>query len=497
MDENKEGQEVQIDESLNGIVDGVYYENGVPTHKGVIIQDGFVYYAGRHGVLAKGHHNVHREMSNGILKRGTYQFDDDGKLIENYYKKPVSKTKRKVEKYVKKKKKEIKSSYSKGKLQKSAKLAITFAAVFVIVLVVAVVVNNRNNVSSEGSIIGEVSDGSPAIILPSFDEPVYLCNDSVKEYYKGNITFTEAVNMNGSANPYKSLVFQYSVKNYVADEKSNNMIVLELSKNEQFSSPETYFLDSDETYITIDNLLPNTKYYYRAYFKNTQKSKDKFSGSFVTAEYDRFTNIDGITNMRDIGGYSTSSGKTVRYNMILRGSEFDGLVNKSYYLKNPEQAKEFGFVFDMDLRESYLFNDNYISRLGNNVRHDFYTAPMYGSVFKATGLKSIKKVFADLADKNNYPMYMHCTYGKDRTGTIIFLLQSVLGVSDEDKNNQYLLSKFIFSDISNSNLYPIYNGLDSYEGSNTNEKVISFLKKDVGVTQAQIDSIRNILLESD
>ena len=124
MDENKEGQEVQIDESLNGIVDGVYYENGIPTHKGVIIQDGFVYYAGRHGVLAKGHHNVHREMSNGILKRGTYQFDDDGKLIENYYKKPVSKTKRKVEKYVKKKKKEIKSSYSKGKLQKGAKLAI-------------------------------------------------------------------------------------------------------------------------------------------------------------------------------------------------------------------------------------------------------------------------------------------------------------------------------------------------------------------------------------
>lgn len=497
MDENKENREVQIDESLNGIVDGVYYENGVPTHKGVIIQDGFVYYAGRHGVLAKGHHNVHREMSNGILKRGTYQFDDDGKLIEDYYKKPVSKTKRKFEKYIKKKKKEIKNSYAKGKLQKSARLAITFSAIFVIVVVIGIIINNHNNVSSEGSIIGEPSDGSPVIILPSFDEPVYLCNDAVRDYYKGNLTFNEAVNMNGSTNPYKGLVFHYTVKNYSEDEKSSNMIVLELSRNEQFSSPETYSLDTAETYITIDNLLPDTKYYYRAYFKDTHKSKDSFSGSFVTAEYDRFTHIDGITNMRDIGGYLTSSGKTVKYNMLFRGSEFDGLVDKSYYLNNPDQAESFGFVYDMDLRESYLFNDNYISRLGNNIKHEFYTAPMYGSIFKTTGKKSIKKVFTDLADKNNYPMYMHCTYGKDRTGTIIFLLQSVLGVNDEDKNTQYLLSKFVFSDISNSNLYPIYNGLDSYKGSNTNEKVINFLKDDVGVTQAEIDSIRNILLESE
>ncbi len=507
MDENKNMQDNldetesditadSADETKNGIIDGVYYENGVPTHKGVIITEDGVFYAGRHGVLAKGHHNVHREMSNGILKRGTYQFDENGRLIEDYYKKPVSPTKRKIEKYFKKKKKEISSSYQKGKLQKSAKLAIVFVALFMLITVVAVIVNNKNNVSSEGSIIADNNDGSPTIILPVYDEPVYLCQDALKDFYKDKITLSEAVNINGSSDPYKGLQFNYSVTNFADSEKNSNMIILELSKNNNFSNSDFYYLDPSESSITIDNLIPNTNYYYRSYFKNTTKSKDTFSGSFTTAEYDRFTYLEGISNMRDIGGYSTDSGKKVKYGKIYRGTEIDGLVDKSYYLADTEGASKFGFAFDMDLREEYLFNDNYISRLGENVRHKFYNAQMYGATFNKSGKQALKSIFKDLADEKNYPLYIHCSYGKDRTGTVIFLLQSVLGVNDEQKNNQYMLSKFMFSDMSINSLYPLYNGLDAYKGSSTNEKVVDFLKTDVGVTQQEIDKIRSILLES-
>ena len=183
--------------------------------------------------------------------------------------------------------------------------------------------------------------------------------------------------------------------------------------------------------------------------------------------------------------------------MLFRGTELDGLIDKKYYLKNSNDAREFGFVYEMDFRENYLFNSNYKSRLGEDVGHKFYSAPMYGMIFNKQWQPSLKEIFQDLADKNNYPMYIHCSHGIDRTGTVTFLLQSILGVDDESKNEQYLYSKYLFKETTLEHMYSIYGGLDAYQGKNTNEKVIDFLKSDVGVTQEEIDSIRNILLESD
>ena len=62
--------------------------------------------------------------------------------------------------------------------------------------------------------------------------------------------------------------------------------------------------------------------------------------------------------------------------------------------------------------------------------------------FDSNSLVALKNIFTKLADSSSYPVYFHCNAGADRTGTLAFLLNGLLGVSYADLIKDFELTTF-------------------------------------------------------
>lgn len=470
----------------NGLL--IYYENDIPVKKGVFKDKTGIYYIDDNGIAIKGKKYIHSYMTNGILKRGTYEFGDDYKKVKGFYIKPSNSSHHRKHKKIKYKKTLIASCFV---------MSMLLIALIIILCVKPPATSDDNYDPEINNPETVVPTSKIEINLPKYENEVYLLNDNVKKIYTDGKTI-ESIK-NSVKDPYKPFEFNYKISlttiaDYTLEEVTTSF---KLSEDQGFANYKEYTLDLTKNSLQIDNLKVNSTYYYTLDITTPDKTYN-YSGNFKTANTTRFLNIPNLLNVRDIGGYENSDGQVVKQGMIIRGSEIDGLVEPEYFLDREYidyVEEEFGFKFDMDLRVGTLFEYEYKSMLGENVIHKFYDAPAYGYIYVLMYKETLKNIFADLANPNNYPMYLHCTYGLDRTGTVIFLLGGILGLSEEDLIYEYELSSFAHKVTAVSRLNPIMGGLEGYNGETINEKIVDFLVNEIGVTPEQIESIRNILLD--
>ena len=205
-----------------------------------------------------------------------------------------------------------------------------------------------------------------------------------------------------------------------------------------------------------------------------------------------FVSFEGIDNTRDIGGYVTTAGKTIRKGLLIRGTELDGAIltdNVATALDKHKLVDTLGVKTEMDLRDPAVSLGD---MLGESVEHKYYNAPQYEDIFTEDGKAKMKNIFTDLANPDYYPIYLHCTYGIDRTGTVCYILEAVLGLNEPQLQNEYALSNW-YRSFNQKKVNKIKTGLADYAGSNINQRAESYLLS-CGITAEQINSLKQIFL---
>lgn len=380
---------------------------------------------------------------------------------------------------------------SKKKIKLNSKLGWALAiCAFIIMSVIFVVgtIEDRHTNHSDSS-GGEQT--SSILNVEVYNQEGFLVKNAVNKYLltdllnptNANVLPSSFANKDeGRLDAQVPVALRLSVK-----EGSAISYKIELATNDSFANARIYYLESSSGVFDFKHLYTNTTYYYRATVY-TRQGTDTAMGHFKTADTPRILSIDGLSNVRDIGNWRTDSGKRIKQGLLIRGTEMDAAVESGYHLTNAglvDMLEIFGIKTDIDLRAETATSKD---ALGPRVDHKYYDMVQYDGIFTDYGKEKIRMVFADLANPDNYPIYLHCTYGCDRTGTICYLLEALLGVSRDDCLKDYGLSNMNIAYIQS-----VENGLKNYEGDTLKEQVESYLLS-CGVSEYQIASIRNIFL---
>lgn len=355
-----------------------------------------------------------------------------------------------------------------------------------------------DNFETEQPVEEKSDNDNPYIEFSQLDNEIPLVGDIVLEWTKGELTALELhQTYSGSVRVYCSRPAQlnYSIFNIPTGEKIVSQ-TLELSLTPSFEDAKQYDIENNKRSVTIDYLFTDSIYYYRLTVAFSDGSDTSTVGQFKTADTPRILMFDGAYNVRDIGGYKTTDGRKIKQGMLYRGTELDGNLNERFTL-DLESARimreELGIRTELDLRAES--QDTAGNMIGEDCDHRYYALLVaYEKMFTDQGKKAMKKIFSDFASEEIFPGYIHCSYGTDRTGMVVFFLQAVLGVSEEDLYNEWELSTLYNGGAFYEDMEAFLKLFRDLDGKTTKEKAENYLLS-TGVTEQQIESIRDILLE--
>ena len=281
----------------------------------------------------------------------------------------------------------------------------------------------------------------------------------------------------------------------------------------------SYLLDKDATSTSITNLKVGQNYEWSITAVAGNKETESTASSFKTKDgIVRFINVDGLSNVRDCGGWTGLNGKKIKQGLLYRGEEFNkqnngrsgsgetGVYDPSKVSPDDPYGKKIttkgidtvvnelklktevdirGYeTFDWETRVNYAPTEcgGLVGALPDGSKDlergvvgiidevNYVICPVHTNrdkiYYDSYGRTACKNFFSMLADKETrLPLYFHCAQGKDRTGFLAYLFQALLGCSKEDMMRDYLLSNLgKTGSVSVSKVTSNYNYVDYFDG---------------------------------
>ena len=266
---------------------------------------------------------------------------------------------------------------------------------------------------------------------------------------------------------------------------------------QDFSDAKFAYASGNANKVSLYNLYKASDYYVKVIANLQNGTSYRVLSTFKTADLGpRTIHLDGSANARDVGGYMTSSGKRTMQGLIYRSGQMDQTyagtnTALSAYGRYTAQ-RELGIITDLDFRGSG------ISPVPG-ATHMFVGLSGYDLV-SASNQAKIRDTFKIFANINNYPIVFHCTGGADRTGTVAYLLNALLGVSERDLVRDYEWTSYsIYSirsirstDYIAKESYKFFDTLNAQKGKTLQIKVENYLLS-IGVTAEEIANIKSIM----
>jgi hypothetical protein len=166
--------------------------------------------------------------------------------------------------------------------------------------------------------------------------------------------------------------------------------------------------------------------------------------------------FDNVFNFRDLGGYRTVDGRTVRQRRLYRADDLGRLsgpdverfaalgIRTVLDLRRPNELEEFGRIPPSD-----RFEYRHIHVKHTKWEPADFSAPGARTAYLVDrylemadlGAEGIAEALRTVADPGAAPLVFHCLAGKDRTGLVAAFTLHLLGVSDDDVADDYARSE--------------------------------------------------------
>ncbi|MEU7144655.1 tyrosine-protein phosphatase [Nocardia sp. NPDC046473] len=169
----------------------------------------------------------------------------------------------------------------------------------------------------------------------------------------------------------------------------------------------------------------------------------------------RHVYFERLHNFRDLGGYPTEDGRTVRWGRLFRSDSLGKLRGEDV-----ARFQDLGITTVIDLRypweieargrvpqhDSLTYHNLSIEHrpydqaaLGPEIEIGPYLAERFAEV-ATDGVEEIRRALEVIAEADG-PTVFHCAAGKDRTGLLAALVLTLLGVSEEQIIEDFALTE--------------------------------------------------------